>query len=117
MEGRRGRAAGAALLTVAALALPAAPALAAGISVSEISSLPAGAKAGTLRGTVINETGRAVRTEVAVRIMRKDAKAPVVGRAAVRVSARGTAAFVVGVKLPSALARGNYYLSACTPYG
>jgi hypothetical protein len=50
-------------------------------------------------------------------LMRYGTKAPVVGRTRVRVGAGGSASYRVAVKLPGGLARGNYYLSACTPYG
>ncbi|WP_028058034.1 M1 family aminopeptidase [Candidatus Solirubrobacter pratensis] len=118
MEGRKVRATGAALLTLALSGLAAGPALAApGVSVSTVSSLKGGATAGTLTGTVLNRTSRATTATVTVRIMRYGTKAPAVGSTAVRVGANGAAAYRVAVKLPSRLSRGNYYLSACTPSG
>jgi hypothetical protein len=118
MEGRKVRATGAALVTLALSGLAAGPALAApGVSVSTVSSLKAGATAGTLTGTVLNRTSRATTAKVTVRIMRYGTKAPAVGSTAVRVGANGAAAYRVAVKLPSGLSRGNYYLSACTPSG
>ncbi|HET6549581.1 MAG TPA: M1 family aminopeptidase, partial [Solirubrobacter sp.] len=41
----------------------------------------------------------------------------VLGRTAVKVAARSSARYRVGVKLPSGLKRGTYYVSACTPSG
>jgi hypothetical protein len=62
MDGRKVRAAGASLVVAALMGLAAAPALAApGVSVTAVSSLKAGATAGTLAGTVTNETGREAR--------------------------------------------------------
>jgi hypothetical protein len=119
MDGRRRRVVGASLVTMSALALAAAPAALAapGVAVSSVSSLAAGANAGTLSGTVVNDTNRATRAAVTVRLMRRGTEAPVVGRTAVQVGAHGSAAYSVNVKLPSSLARGNYYLSACTVKG
>ena len=118
MDVRRVRATGVALFSVALTGLSAGPALASpGVTVSTLSSLKAGATAGTLSGKVINRTGRASTANVTVRLMRYGTKAPVVGRTKVRVGANGSAAYRVAVKLPGGLARGNYYLSACTPYG
>ena len=118
MEGRKVRAIGAALFAVALVGMTAGSASAApGVAVGRLSSLAAGATAGTLHGTVINQTGRAASANVTVRIMRYGTRQRVVGRATVRVGARGTAAYRVAVKLPAGLRRGNYYLSACTPSG
>src|SRR5262245_61507162 len=117
MDGRRRRAVGASLTTMAALMLAAAPvALAsAPVSVSSVSSLKAGASAGTLQGTVHNGTSRPVRAEVAIRLHRRGTKQHILGRTTVRVHSRSSAPYSVNVKLPANLARGNYYLSACTP--
>src|SRR5690349_17815590 len=118
MDVRRVRATGAALTTLALAGFAAAPALASpGVTVSTLSSLRAGHTAGTLTGNVINRTGSAATANVTVRLMRYGTKAPVVGRTTVRVGANGSAAYRVAVKLPKGLARGNYYLAACTPYG
>ena len=118
MDVRRARAFGAALTTFALAGSLAAPALASpGVTVSTLSSLRAGQTAGTLGGNVINRTGTAATANVTVRLMRYGTKAPVVGRTKVRVGANGSAAYRVAVKLPKGLARGNYYLAACTPYG
>jgi hypothetical protein len=118
MDVRRVRATGAALVTVALAGLAATPASASpGVTVSTLSSLKAGRTAGTLGGKVINRTGRAETANVAVRLMRYGTNAPVVGRTKVRVGANRSASYRVAVKLPGGLARGNYYLSACTPYG
>src|SRR5262245_23731372 len=106
-------AAGASVAALLALA-PAAHA-AAGVSVTSISSLKG--KAGTLNGVVANETSGGAHTTVTVALHRTGMKRKVVGRAAVSVPARGRVAFKVAVKLPAALARGNYYLAACTPFG
>src|SRR4051812_33709906 len=109
MDGRHRRALGAAVFTLA-LGLATAPAALAkpGVAVTSLSSLKAKATAGTLHGTVINETGRATRAQVAVRLMRRGTKAPVVGRAVVKVAAHGSARYRVAVKLPAGLSRGNY---------
>jgi hypothetical protein len=118
MDVRRVRAVGASLITVGLMGLAASPALAApGISVSEVSSLKAGATAGTLSGRVVNDSSKASRSKVSVRIMRRGTKAPVIGRTTVKVAAHSSAAYSVAVKLPAGLAKGNYYLSACTPKG
>lgn len=118
MDVRRVRAAGASLVTVALMGLAASPAFAApGVSVSAVSSLKAGATAGTLTGKVVNDTNHATRSEVSVRIMRRGTHHRVIGRTTVKVAAHSSTAYSVGVKLPSGLTRGNYYLSACTPYG
>src|SRR5690349_20518336 len=100
-----------ALLTMAGLAgAPAAHA--AGVGVTQISSLPAGAKAGTLTGVVTNETGRAARADVSVRVMRRATGGALIGRTSVGVAAHGTKSFLVSVKLPK-LKRGTYYVEAC----
>jgi hypothetical protein len=118
MDSRRVRAAGASLVTVALMGLAAAPALAApGVSVSAVSSLKAGATAGTLTGKVVNDTSRATSSKVAVRIMRRGTSARVIGRTTVKVGAHSAAAYSVAVKLPAGLTKGNYYLSSCTQYG
>ena len=115
MDGRIRRATGVALVTLGVFATPAVAAP--GVSVSSLSSLKAGATAGTLHGTVVNDTGKATRANVAVRLFRRGTDAAVVGRTAVKVAAHGRADYAVKVKLPSSLARGNYYLGACTAYG
>jgi Peptidase family M1 domain len=118
MDVGRVRAAGASLVTLALLGLAASPALAApGVSVSELSSLKAGANAGTLTGKVVNDSGRATRAEVAVRVMRRGTHHGVIGRTTVKVAAHGSAGYRVAVKLPAGLTKGNYYLSACTANG
>jgi hypothetical protein len=119
MDGRRGRALSASLAAVAALGLAAAPAAfaAPGVSVSSVSSLKAGATAGTLSGTVTNDTGKARRSTVVVRLMRRGTDANAIGTTAVSVPAHGKSAYSVRVKLPKGLTKGNYYLSSCTQYG
>src|SRR5689334_18110851 len=109
------RAGAGALLTVAVLA--AAPAAhAAGVGVTQISSLAAGAKAGSLSGVVTNDTDRAARADVSVRVMRRKTGGALIGKASVDVAAHGTKTFRVDVKLP-ALKQGTYYVAACTPQG
>ena len=49
--------------------------------------------------------------------MRRGLKQTVIGRTAVKVGAKQSAAYSVKVKLPAGLARGNYYISSCTPSG
>jgi hypothetical protein len=119
VKSRGWRAGGAAVLTVALTGTAGTPVAAAapGVSVSALSSLPAGATAGTLHGRVVNETGRASRAQVTVRLLRRSTHRRVVGRTSVRVGAKGSAAYAVKVKLPSGLSRGTYYLAACTRYG
>jgi hypothetical protein len=119
VKSRVWRAVGAAVLTIALAGLAGASVAAAapGVSVSALSSLRAGATSGTLRGRVVNETGRASRANVTVRLLRRGTHRKVVGRTSVRVGAKGSAAYAVKVKLPSGLSRGTYYLAACTPYG
>ena len=112
------RAAGVALVSVLATGLAASPALASsGVTVGSVSSLKAGAKAGTVGGEVVNRTGHAVDAKVTVRIQRTGAAAKFVGKTAVRVPANASAGYTVAVKLPGGLSRGNYYLAACTPQG
>ena len=114
MEGFK-RAGAGALLTVAMLA--AAPAAhAAGVGVTQISSLPAGAKAGNLTGVVTNESDRAARAEVSVRVMRRKTGGALIGKTSLKVAAHGTKTFMVGVKVPN-LKKGTYYVAACTPQG
>src|SRR5689334_6609911 len=98
MEGWRGRAAGASLVTAAALVL--APAAHASLNVTQVSSLPAGAKAGNLTGLVSNDGARALTATVSVRAMRHRTGGALVGRATVTVAAHGSKAFLVDVKLP-----------------
>jgi hypothetical protein len=118
MDVGRVRAVGASLITAGLMGLAASPALAAsGVSVSAVSSLKAGATAGTLTGKVVNDTGHAIRSEVSVRVMRRGTHHGVIGRTTVKVAAHSSTAYSVPVKLPSGLTKGNYYLSACTPYG
>jgi hypothetical protein len=103
------------LVTVAALA-GASAAQAAGVGVTQISSLPAGAKVGTLTGVVTNETGRAARADVSVRVLRRGTGGALIGRTSVDVAAHATKRFLVGVRLPR-LKKGTYYVAACTPQG
>ncbi len=88
-----------------------------GVTVSRVSSLPAGTAAGTLNGRVVNETSRATTAEVVVSTHRRGVARRAVGRTTVRVPAKGSAAYRVKVRIPSGLPRGNYYLSSCTQYG
>src|SRR5262245_45833801 len=112
MEGFK-RAGSAALATIAVLA--AAPAAhAAGGGVTEISSLPAGAKAGNLSGLVTNESNAAAKAVVSVRAMRRGTGGALLGRTTVDVAAHGTKRFLVDVKVPS-LKKGTYYIAACAP--
>src|SRR5689334_17537689 len=118
MEGRRKRALSAFVVVLGALGVAAAPAMASpNMLVSKVSSLKAGAMAGTLHGTVVNKSPAARSAGVTVQLMRWGTKAPVVGRVNVAVDANARADFSVKVKLPAATARGNYYLTACTPSG
>ena len=66
---------------------------------------------------VVNDSSRATSAKVSIRAMRRGTKAPVIGATTVNVGAHSSAAYTVAVKLPSGLAKGNYYLSACTPNG
>ncbi|WP_081686092.1 M1 family aminopeptidase [Candidatus Solirubrobacter pratensis] len=118
MEGLKVRAGGVALVSVALAGLAASSALASPeVTVGSLSSLEAGAKAGTLRGEVVNRTGHAVHAGVTVRIQRYGGSAKLVGNTAVRVPANASAPYNVAVELPRSLSRGNYYLAACTPSG
>ena len=98
MDVRRVRAVGASLVTVAAdWGWPPRPALAApGVSVSAVSSLKAGATAGTLTGTVVNDT-----EPRDARGGRRPAHAPrhatrrSIGRTTVKVAAHSSAAYRV----------------------
>src|SRR4051794_28835726 len=114
MEGWRGRAVGASV-ALGLLALPGAAHAAAGVSVTSLSSLKG--NAGTLTGVVSNDTARPAKARVTVSLHRSRMLHKVVGRTAVAVPAHGRVSYSVAVKLPSGLARGNYYLSACTPFG
>ncbi len=118
MEGLKVRAGGVALVSVVLAGLAAGPVLASPrVTVGSLSSLKAGARAGTLRGEVVNRGGHAVRAEVTVRIQRYGATAKFVGRAAVAVAANASAPYTVAVRLPQRLSRANYYLAACTRSG
>src|SRR5262245_38067747 len=98
MHRNKVRAAGVALVGFALVGPVASPALASpGVTVSSLSSLAAGAKAGTLRGQVANRTGRAVDARVTVRIQRTGAPAKFVGVTAVKVPANASAAYSVAV--------------------
>src|SRR4051794_6095689 len=115
MNGLKKRAASAALVSIALSGLAAAPALATpGVTVGSVSSLAAGARAGTVEGNVLNRTARTVTAKVSVRVQRTGAAAKFVGHTAVRVPAHGSAVFTAAVKLPGGLSRGTYYLAACT---
>jgi hypothetical protein len=116
MDVGRVRAVGASLVTVALLGVGVTPAFASsGVTVADVSSLKG--SAGTLTGTVYNDTGKATRADVTVRVMRRGTKRAVIGRTTVLVGAKQAAAYRVAVKLPAGLSRGNYYLSSCTPSG
>ncbi len=115
MKGRTRRAAGASLAVLGLLALTPAAHAAAGVSVTSLSSLRG--SAGTLTGVVANETSRGTRANITVSLHRGHFKRKIVGHTTVAVPARGRVDYSVAVKLPSGLARGNYYLSACTPFG
>src|SRR3954470_8498712 len=118
MNGRRGRAVGASIAVLGLLGVSAGSALASpNMLVSKVSSLKAGASAGTLHGTVVNKTASASSAKVTVRLMHWGTRAPVIGRVNVSVGAHASADFSVKVKLPANTKRGNYYLSACTPSG
>ena len=93
------------------------PRSAAGVGVTSISSLPAGAKAGNLSGLVTNDTGSAAKAVVTVRVMRRGTGGALIGRTSVNVAAHGSKSFLVGVKLPASLKKGTYYVAACTPQG
>ena len=113
-----GRKAAVAVVVVALAGLAARPALAApSVTVGSLSSLKPGARAGTLRGEVVNRSAHAVKARVSVRIQRTGAPARFVGHTAVRVPANGTASYRVAVRVPGGLSRGNYYFAACTPLG
>jgi len=116
MEGRFKRAGGASLAVAAVLAF--APAAhAAGVGVTSLSSLPAGAKAANLTGVVTNEGDSAATANVSVRVMRLRTGGALIGKASVVVAAHSTKTFLVGVKLPSNLKKGTYYVAACAPQG
>jgi hypothetical protein len=115
MEGRKRRALGASLVAAATLGL--ASAAHADVNVSQISSLPGGAKAGNLSGLVRNDGNSAKQATVSVRAMRLATGGALVGRATVTVPAHGAMSFMVDVKIPSTLKKGTYYLAACTPQG
>jgi hypothetical protein len=116
MGSRKGRAFGVSFVVVGVLAV--APAAhAAGVGVTSISSLPAGAKAGNLTGLVTNESGKAADAVVSVRVMRRGTGGALIGRTSVKVAAHGAKSFLVGVKVPASLKKGTYYVAACTPQG
>jgi hypothetical protein len=117
MDSRKARALGASLVVVCALGATAASAQAAGVGVTSLSSLRAGAKAGTLSGVVTNDSGSAARAAVSVRVMRRGTGGALIGRTSVNVAAHATKSFLVGVKLPASLKKGTYYVAACTPKG
>ena len=111
MDGRKVAAVTAALLAPTAPAALAAP----GVTVSQVSSLRGAS--GTLTGTVVNETERNASTKLTVHLLRRGTKRALVGATRVKVAAHGRADYRVKVELPSGLAKGTYYLAACTPYG
>src|SRR3954451_1963909 len=115
MQGWTRRAAGASLGVLGLLALAPAAHAAAGVSVTSLSSLKG--SAGTLTGVVANETARGTRANITVSLHRGHMRRRIVGHTTVAVPARGRVSYAVAVKLPAGLARGNYYLSACTPFG
>jgi hypothetical protein len=88
-----------------------------GVGVIEVSSLPAGATAGTLHGRVLNTTAKSRTAEVVVRLHRRGVKAHVLGRTSVFAAKGRTVGYSVKVKVPSGLPRGNYYISSCTLMG
>jgi len=88
-----------------------------GVGVIEVSSLPAGATAGTLHGRVLNATSKSRTAGVVVRLHRRGGKARVLGRTDVFVPSGRRVGYSVKVKLPSGLPRGNYYISSCTQRG
>src|SRR5690242_10105904 len=102
MDVRKVRATGASLVAVALTGLVASPALAStGVTVSTVSSLEG--TSGTLTGAVFNDTKHTVKAAVTVRLMRRGTRAPVIGRAAVRVGAKATARYRAAVELPAGL--------------
>src|SRR4051812_18208450 len=88
-----------------------------GVGVIEVSSLDAGATAGTLHGRVLNSTAKSRTAEVVVRLHRRGVKVHVLGRTNVFVPAGRRVGYSVKVKLPAGLPRGNYYISSCTQRG
>jgi len=103
----------AALMCFGASVAAAAP----GVGVIEVSSLGAGATAGTLHGRVLNTTAKSRTANVVVRLHRRGAKTRVLGRTSVFAAAGHRVRYSVKVKLPSGLARGTYYISSCTQRG
>src|SRR3954453_2588545 len=116
MASRKGRALGASLAALAVLAL-APTAQAAGVGVTSISSLPAGAKAGKLTGLVTNDSGNAATAKVSLRVMRRGSGGALIGRTSGNVPAHGSKSFLVDVAVPSNLKKGTYYVAACAPQG
>src|SRR3954454_16573205 len=88
-----------------------------GVGVIEVSSLDAGATAGTLHGRVLNSTAKSRTAEVVVRLHRRGVKVHVLGRTNVFVPAGRRVGYSVKVKLPAGLPRGDYYISSCTQRG
>src|SRR3954447_14778745 len=107
------RAAGASVVALAVLT-PAAHA--AGVGVTSISSLPAGATAGHLTRVGSKHGDRATIADVSLRAMRRGTGGALLGRAKVAVAAHSTKSFLVNVKVPS-LKKGTYYVAACAPQG
>ncbi|MDA0162361.1 M1 family aminopeptidase [Solirubrobacter ginsenosidimutans] len=116
MDRRSRRAGGASLVALAVLALAPA-AQAAGVGVTSLSSLPAGAKAGNLTGLVTNESDSATNAAVSVRVMRRGTGGALIGKTSVAVAAHSAKSFLVNVKVPASLKKGTYYVAACTPQG
>ncbi len=113
MDGRLGRAAGAAVMVALLAAAPASAGT--GLSVSSVSSLRG--SAGTLKGNVVNDTGKAQRARIVISLHRRGTQRAVVGRTQVSVAAHGHASYRAAVKLPKNLKRGTYYLSSCAAQG
>jgi hypothetical protein len=91
-----------------------------GVSVSSLSSAPAGAAAGesfTANGAVVNSSGSAATANVTVRLLALGRAPRTVGTVSVPVGAGSTSSYETTVSLPSDLPDGSYALAACTPSG
>lgn len=85
---------------------------------SRLASAPIRAHAGgtyRLHGTVLNLGGTAARGPLVVHLLRVGRRPITVGRTALRLGARDSAAFGVRIRFPRHLSRGSYALVACVP--
>jgi len=93
------------------------------LTVSSVTSPPAGASAGhtyVLRGTIVNDGSAAYAGRVVVHLLHVGTRPLAIGRTSVGVAAHDSRGFRVRVRLPRTVRDGSYALVACvrhTPRG